>query len=299
VDDPAFQQEILDQMYDGVYFVDTAMTIRYWNHGAQRISGFSQDEVLGSRCADNILTHVTEEGTRLCGVGCPLSKTISDGEPREAEFYLHHKHGHRIPVLVRTAPLRDGSGAIVGGVEVFSDNRARVALQEEIEELTRLALLDQLTEIGNRRYAEMTIHSRRAELERYGSPYGVLMIDVDYFKAFNDRHGHDVGDTVLRMVAQTLNANVRSFDVAARWGGEEFVVIMEKVSLEDLSSRASKLCQLVEASSLTARDARLSVTVSIGGTIARPGESEEATVRRADRLLYRSKSEGRNRATCE
>ncbi|MFC2077342.1 diguanylate cyclase [Candidatus Bipolaricaulota bacterium] len=297
--EPTIHREILDQMYDGVYFVDTTMAIQYWNQSAGRISGFRADEVMGKRCSDNVLMHVTDDGTNLCLSGCPLAATVEDGELREAEAYLHHKDGHRVPVLIRTAPMRDAEGRIVGGVEAFSDNRARAALREEIEELTRLALFDQLTEIGNRRYAEMTMTSRHGELERYGWPYGVLMIDVDDFKSFNDRYGHDVGDTVLRMVARTLRGNIRSFDVAARWGGEEFVVIMEKVGADELASRAEMLCHLVGASSLIADGQSLSVTVSIGGAIAQAGTAPEETVKRADELLYRSKKAGRNRATCD
>ena len=296
--EPVIHRDILDQMYDGVYFVDTGMAIQYWNHGAERITGFRADEVLGTRCSDNLLMHITDDGTQLCLTGCPLSATIADGDLREAELHLHHKEGHRIPVLVRTAPLRADDGRIVGGVEIFSDNRDRAALREEIEELTQLALLDPLTEIGNRRYAEITLGSRQGELDRYGWPYGVLIVDVDHFKRFNDEHGHDVGDAVLRMVAQTLKANVRGFDAVGRWGGEEFVVILEKVKPDELADRAMMLCRLIEASSLSIDDKQLSVTVSIGGAIAAQRHDPSVAVKRADERLYQSKEAGRNRATC-
>ena len=295
----ADHRDILDQMYDGVYLVDLTRSIQYWNQGAERISGFPADEVVGKRCSDNILMHVTDDGTNLCLGGCPLAATMEDGELRENEIYLHHKDGYRVPVLVRTAPIRDEDGQIVGGAETFSDNLVRKEMRDEIEELSRLALFDQLTEVGNRRYAEMTLTSRQDELDRYGWPYGVLMIDIDHFKSFNDRFGHDVGDVVLRMVAQTLKANTRSFDVVARWGGEEFVIILEKVEASELAKRAAMLCRLVEASSMTVNGESLSVTVSIGGAIAKTGSESGETVKRADELLYRSKETGRNRATCE
>lgn len=121
---PDVHRDILDQMYDGVYLVDTSRSILYWNQGAERISGFRADEVLGKRCSDNILMHVTDDGTNLCLNGCPLAATMEDGQLRESEIYLHHKEGHRVPVLVRTAPLRDAGGKTIGGAEVFSDNHA-------------------------------------------------------------------------------------------------------------------------------------------------------------------------------
>ncbi len=290
---------ILDQLNDGVYIVDTQRAIQFWNQGAQRISGYRPEEVVGSRCCDNLLMHVNDRGDQLCLVGCPLEATMTDGDPREAEVYLHHREGHRVPVFVRTAPLRDPSGRIVGGIEVFSDNSARSAMREEIDQLKKLALVDPLTDVGNRRYTEMMLASRTDELDRYGWTYGVLMIDIDHFKRFNDCHGHATGDRVLRMVAQTLGSNVRSFDVVGRWGGEEFMVLMEKVTLKELTRRAEVLRRLVEGSNLSANGEQLAVTISIGGTIARIGENATETVKRADTLLYRSKKEGRNRATCE
>ena len=297
--DRALQTGILDQMYDGVYLVDTQRSIQFWNRGAERISGYPAQEILGTRCSDNLLMHIDEEGTQLCREGCPLAATIADGEPREAEVYLHHKEGHRVPVHVRAAPLRDAEGRIIGAIEVFSDNSARSALREEIERFRKLALIDPLTDVGNRRYAETALTSRHDELERYGWAYGVLLVDIDCFKSFNDRFGHETGDRVLRMVAQSLAAAVRSFDVVGRWGGEEFVVVIEKVNLEDMVRRADMLRRLVEASSLTVDGQQLSVTISIGGTIARPGEKTTDTLKRADEFLYRSKEMGRNRVTCE
>ncbi len=296
--DAALPADILDQMHDGVYLVDTDRAIRFWNKAAERISGYAAEEVVGSRCSDNLLMHVNDEGDPLCLTGCPLAATIADGDPRQVEVYLHHKGGHRVPVHVRAAPLRDATGTVVGAIEVFSDNSARSAMREEIERFKRLALFDPLTDVGNRRFAEMTLTARHDEQERYGWPFGVLLVDIDFFKSFNDRFGHDTGDRVLRIVAQSLASNVRSFDVVARWGGEEFVVILEKVDLEELDRRADLLRRLVEASSLIVDDEPLSVTVSMGGAIARPGEDPSETLKRADGLLYRSKETGRNRVTC-
>jgi diguanylate cyclase (GGDEF)-like protein len=222
---------------------------------------------------------------------------MQDGQSREAEVYLQHKAGHRVPVLVRTAPLKDNSGRVIGGIEAFGESSARSAMREEIETLRRLALRDELTDIGNRRYAEMALQSRQSEMERYGWNYGVLMIDIDHFKTFNDQYGHDIGDRVLKMVATTLVSNVRTFDVVGRWGGEEFLVVIEKIDLPELTQRAEKLRALVKASGFGVDDQELSVTISLGGTLARPDEAVADTVKRADKLLYLSKAEGRDRCT--
>ena len=94
--------KLLDSLFDGVYFVDLDRRITYWNAGAERISGYLRSEVVGSCCADNLLRHIDTEGHKLCQDGCPLAATMRDGKTRESSVYLHHKFGHRVPVLVRT-----------------------------------------------------------------------------------------------------------------------------------------------------------------------------------------------------
>lgn len=122
-----FYKTILDNLFDGVYFVDSERRITYWNKGAERISGFFEAEVLNLACYDNILNHVDETGKRLCLDGCPLAEVLKDGIPRQAEVFLRHKAGHRVPVAVRITPVYEGN-TIVGAVEIFSDtcvNQAR------------------------------------------------------------------------------------------------------------------------------------------------------------------------------
>jgi len=297
--DDAFYKQLLDEMYDGVYFVDRQRRIRYWNRGAERLSGYSADEVVGHFCGDNLLRHIDECGRRLCMGMCPLAATICDGQPRQAEVIMHHKNGHRVPVLVRVAPIRDDSGAIVGAVEVFSDNSHQKAALEEIERLRELALLDPLTGIGNRRFIESTTHSRLEELRRYGWPFGVILADIDHFKKVNDTFGHLVGDDVLKMVARTLAHNVRAFDAVGRWGGEEFAIVAQNVSARMLRVLAERLRILVEQSSLFVNAMTVRVTISLGAAIARSDDTPLSLLDRADHLLYQSKQNGRNRVSVE
>jgi len=147
-------ERIIENLYDGLYFVDRDRVITYWNKGAERISGFTADEVVGKSCADNILTHVDSQGNSLCTGMCPLAATIADGTLREAELFMHHKDGHRIPVSVRFSTLTDRDGIIIGGVEVFTDISNQEATKLRVKELEKLALLDNLTQLANRNYIE-------------------------------------------------------------------------------------------------------------------------------------------------
>ena len=291
-------RHILDTIIDGVYFVDSDRRIVLWNKGAERISGFRTDEVIGRCCADNILCHVDDCGNALCVDGCPLAATIADGQPRTTDMYLHHKNGHRISVEAKVSPLRDESGRIVGAVEVFSDNSAKIAALQRIDRLVEESLIDPLTKVGNRRYIEITVGARFDEMNRYNWPFALVMCDVDHFKAINDTYGHAVGDEMLITVSQTLQTAVRSFDFIGRWGGEEFLICLPNVgNSEVLRQIVERFRALIAASSVTVGGKELSVTASFGATLASREETADTVFKRADDLLYRSKAEGRNRVT--
>jgi diguanylate cyclase (GGDEF)-like protein len=244
-----------------------------------------------------LLTHVDCDGRNLCLEGCPLAATLADGQPREADVYLHHKNGHRVPVQVRVEPIRDEDGLIIGAVEVFSDNSQAEQQQRQIERLERLALLDPLTELANRRGVEQTLQSRLDDHRRYGWQCGVIMADIDLFKKVNDDHGHAVGDRVLQMVARTLRHAVRGGDMVGRWGGEEFIALVNCDDDRELHETAERLRVLVEQSYTHVGESLITVTLSIGATMARPEDTVESLVARADDRLYQSKQTGRNRVT--
>jgi diguanylate cyclase (GGDEF)-like protein/PAS domain S-box-containing protein len=285
---------ILGDLYDGVYVVDLDQRITYWNAGAERLSGFAASEVLGKQCGETLLSHADEHGRFHCKSSCPLKQTLADGQPREVELYLRHKEGHWLPVLVRVTALRDSDGCTQGAVEVFSDNSFMQVAARRIRELEQIALLDPLTGIGNRRFVEMTLNARLSEARRYGWSLGVLFIDIDNFKRINDLYGHDVGDMVLKMVTSTVGNSLRPFDLVARWGGEEFIALLINVHQQELRSIAERARSLVEVSGLVRGPDVIRVTVSIGATVGEPDDTLGKVVKRADRLMYRSKARGRN-----
>ena len=288
-------KNLIDEMYDAVYFVDKDRRIIYWNKAAEEITGYSASEVIGTRCADNVLVHVDESGANLCKGDCPLAKTIQDEVSREASVYLQHKAGHRLPVVVRVAPLRDGKGVLVGGAELFTDNSEKSLMLERIKDLEEMALLDGLTKLSNRSRMEFELEARMEELKRYGLSFGVLFIDIDHFKRFNETYGHDKGDLALKTVANTLQSASRPFDIYGRWGGEEFVGIIKNVDYPGLSRVGRRCLVLVQNSFIPLEEERVHVTVSIGGTLAKPTDTVDSVIKRAEGLMYDSKKQGRNR----
>lgn len=294
-----FYKHLLDNLYDGVYFVDLERKITYWNKGAERISGYAAEEVLGNSCATNLLMHQDTQGVLLCQNGCPLAGTLQDGQPREDEVFLHHKGGHRVPVCVRISPIHDDAGQIIGAVEIFSDVTSKREMMNELCKLQQQSLKDLLTDTGNRRAAALEFAARSSALQTCNMPFGLLFVDIDNFKDVNDTHGHEVGDRVLAMVAKTLGNALRAGDSLHRWGGEEFLAFVRNVDKATFQAIAERLRLLVEGSFLTLPEGPLRVTVSVGGTLAQKADTLDSLVERADALMYRAKSAGRNCATLD
>lgn len=295
--DTAAYSRIIDNLYDGLYFVDRNRVIQYWNRAAERITGYTAAEVVGRPCSDNILTHVDDHGANLCTGACPLAATIADGKMREALIFMHHKDGHRVPVSTRVGALTDADGKVIGGVELFTDISSLKSIDARIKELEEMALLDRLTGLANRRFIENEIVIHLSEEKRFQIPFGILFMDIDHFKKFNDTYGHDVGDRVLKFVASTMVKNSRPFDVMGRWGGEEFIGILRNVTHEQLEDLGTRLRVLVKSSYIAVENEKLHVTISIGATLMRHDDNMDTLIKRADTLLYESKSAGRNRLT--
>ena len=291
--------EVLENLYDGIYCVDLERRITYWNKGAERITGYSSQAVIGHCCADNLLRHIDDAGGELCLGKCPLAQTLADGQVREAEVFLHHRAGHRVPVAVRVLPVRDAGRGIIGAVEIFQDKSRLLAMLEEIQTLKQSALIDPLTRVGNRRQAEMALQRRFEERRRYRMPFGLLFLDIDHFKGFNDTYGHPVGDQVLEMVARTVSNALRGVDMVARWGGEEFVVMLPNVDARALAAVGERIRRFVSRSWLTVDGKPVGVTVSVGGALAGDGDTGQSLVARADKAMYASKTAGRNRVTLD
>jgi diguanylate cyclase (GGDEF)-like protein len=170
------------------------------------------------------------------------------------------------------------------------------------ETLYNQSIRDSLTGLFNRRYLEETLKREISRAKRKQYSLGIIMIDIDHFKSFNDTFGHDGGDVLLRELSRILQRNIRREDIACRYGGEEFVLILPDASLENTQRRAEQMREAVKNLKLYYLNHPLGeVTISSGVAIYPDhGLTEEDVLRAADKALYRAKSEGRDRvATAE
>jgi len=286
--------DLLDALFEGVYFVDSGRKIQKWNAGATGLTGYASDELLHRCCADNILNHVDEQGTELCKSGCPLQGTLQDGKPRQAHIYLRHKLGYRIPVMVRTTAVRDANGDVVGAVETFRERGEAEQAKARIAELEQVAFVDLVTGIPNRHFLETQLNRLLHQFESVGEIFSVCMLDVDHFKRANDEYGHEVGDKVLQTLAQTLLNSLRSTDMVGRWGGDEFVLLLPGTGRERAKQVIERSRVLIAETGTPTAKGFLRATVSIGAVVAAAGDDRARLIQRVDQQLYMAKAKGKN-----
>lgn len=161
--------------------------------------------------------------------------------------------------------------------------------------LRRMATVDALTGLFNRRHLAELADKEIARHARHPEPLSFLLLDVDHFKQFNDRHGHETGDLILTQVSAVLAQTLREQDFIGRWGGEEFLVVLPGTGLPQATQTAERIRDAVETYSWVFEDTQVSVTVSVGVSQYRSGEKLSAVIARADMALYEGKRLGRNR----
>lgn len=294
---PEFYKRLLDQMSDGVYVVDRRQRICYWNQSAQRITGYAAAEVIGQSCQTHRLFHFDEQQQRLCAEHCPLTRCMREGDSQEERLYLLSKSGRRVPVRLRSQPIYSQRGAVVGAVEIFVDITAEHEMERRLEAMRRMAFLDHLTQLPNRRFLEMSLQALINDATTRREPFGVLMIDLDEFKEINDACGHNHGDRALQELGNMLTGTLRPSDTLGRWGGDEFLAIVYCLDETNLRAMAERCVAMVEDRLMAGENREFSLSISVGATLARHDDTMPSLIERADQLMYRSKSDGRGRAT--
>ncbi len=283
--------EFADSLYEGVYVIDTQRRILFWNKSAEEITGYKAEEVIGKGCNDNILRHVDEHGNNLCENSCPMITAMTKRIKVEDTVYLHHKTGYRLRVKVKGIPIIEDNQA-KGVVEIFLP----VFLTSDTEQdLLSLALKDSLTKIFNRRGFETLCELRQREMLMLNYNPAILLFDIDDFKKINDNYGHDIGDKVLKAVAQTLQNIVRHQDILVRWGGEEFLIVVFVKEPKEINSIGNKIVRIIRSTWIEHNGKIIKFTVSGGGTILKREENISDAINRADKLMYKAKQSGKNR----
>lgn len=296
---PVARSVVLDHLTDGVFVIDTLTRL------------------IDVNCAGRRLLRDHAPGLPRDPVGVPASEIVARlglTAPLGAGELRVTTHG-RISVLdVRTAPVTDSAGQVLGEMFVVRDITAahaqqaalaaanhrlrhQVATIEQLRaELAEQAVRDELTGLHNRRHLVTALDRAIGKAVTGGGDLAVVLLDVDHFKAVNDRYGHAVGDAVLVATAEALAAGVREHDTLARYGGEEFVVLLPGATREQAVERAEQWRLNCAAVLVESSNGPVSVTISAGvATLSATGADPAALLRAADDALYAAKAGGRDR----
>ena len=292
---------ITNATQDAVLMMEPNGRISFWNPAATRIFGYTGDEALGKNL-HQFLTPQRYRETQQMGLVKFQQTGLGSAIDTTQEAEACHKDGHEFSVELSLSAiqLQDGWHAIGTVRDISARKMAETALEESNRKLEALSVTDALTGIANRRRFDDVLTREYSRHVRSGADLSLIMLDIDYFKAFNDCYGHVAGDACLRQIAGIMEACVaRPADMAARYGGEEFACILPETDLQGAISVAETIRCQIQSRSISHKKSPIAdfVTVSLGVVTVkcRSSESIMELVVKADELLYRAKSLGRNR----
>lgn len=293
---------LFDLLPVGASILDARNRIVEHNRALERILGLTPEEMEDGAYRD--WRFFGRDGTALGEEELPsvrARRTNRSIDP--VEITIKRTDGRRISTSVSAAPLPRPSGGVVVVTSditpqvqaVESERRAKVELERALLEQTELAQVDPLTRVSNRRHFYQMAQHEMALADRHEYEISVVVLDLDHFKAVNDRYGHAVGDELLRDVAQAMKAVLRGTDVLARHGGEEFAALLPHTDSAAARVVAEHLCAAISSCRVATELGGDAPTASSGVATARRDESIDSLVRRADEAMYAAKSLGRNR----
>lgn len=270
---------LFEQSAEGMVVLDMSGRIVEVNQCCAEMVDCTVEEVLGLYAHDFVVQFDEDQIKEV------LHHT--DHKGMHFETKLRRKDGTLIDV-----ELRNNGATYKGEKLVFCLCRDITRQKQDQAKILRLATIDNLTGLFNRHAFQDKLSSEINRVSRYGKPLSVLMYDLDHFKRINDNFGHEMGDTILLKVSELVRDDIRAVDVAGRWGGEEFLVLMPEADLGKAQQVAEKLRQVIASHQFAAVG---QVTASFGVTQFKPGETAQSLLRRVDDAVYLAKQQGRNR----
>ena len=285
-------QTLMEEVPIGCYILRPNHTVLYWNREAERLLGFSAAEMQGKRCVDMPLgcSFVTGEGIPTSS--CPAVIALATGKAQTTQMFMRKKDGGDLLIRNTLAPLRDQSGTIVELVSFFTPLTDESYDHKLVQAIYETATKDPLTCLPGRKYMEACLEDAIEVYRRTGHPFAVLFADTNNFHDVNNTYGHAVGDTVLREIGLALRTFSRKSDKFCRWGGDEFVGLLQLRRPEDIEGAAQRMLKLTGSCEVTVGGQTISCRTSIGITMVRENDDVRSIVERADGYMYQAKKRG-------
>jgi diguanylate cyclase (GGDEF)-like protein len=214
-----------------------------------------------------------------------LQQTILDGHPREADVYLRHKDGQRVPVKIRAVAVRNSDGAIIGAAESFDERHGVSALQIHPNAQAVTNHVEDLTGVSDRESTQSYLEACLRDFEEDRAPFSVLTLEVDDLENFRKERGAQAAAKLLHIIAATLSKNLREGDIIGHWSGGRFVAILVNCPAATLAPLVFMLRRLISVAEISWWGDRISATVSIGGAVVRAGDTVDSLLARSEQAL--------------
>lgn len=283
------QQTLLENIPKGIMLTTKDGTIEYVNKYFENITLYKKQEVLGKKVS------ILKSGHHTSKYYEKLWNKIQNEGYYNGEILNRKKDGQIYPQRVSITAVFENN-EISSYIAIFSDisqeKEILKKLKNQKESLKKMAQTDYLTNIYNRSKFDNILEYECKKHERYKENFSLVFIDIDYFKKVNDQYGHDVGDSVLVELCNIISKNIRTSDTFARWGGEEFVLLLSQTTLSQAKRIATKLRKLVEFYEFEVVG---NITVSMGLVQYEANDTIDEFIKKADEALYKAKEKGRNR----
>lgn len=296
-DDPEIYRTVLESLSTGVYLVDVERKIVFWNEGAERITGYLRQEVVGRVFRENLLAQKEAEQGTASAAEDALETVLREGKSVVAEVSLRHKAGHRIPVMMQAVPVRNSHGSIVGAVESFAAAITVTEGDRRQQKLQDYGYIDQTTGAPSSAYMESHLREGLLTFAELPIPFSILCIEVDGMERLRASYGPAAIVTIQRVVTDSLENALRPTDYLGRWREQQFLAILTDCSGKEIAAVSNRMRNTVSASKLKWWGDDISLTASFGGTTARGGDTMETIVTRAEGALAESVRVGGNRTT--
>ena len=290
-DSEQLYRSALAAMEEGIVVHSSTGEIITHNNSAVQILGLTGAQLLGKTPTDPGWRAIAQDGSPLPGDEHPAQVTLKTGAPMHGFIMGVYKTDGKLSWLsVNSQPvIHSGEETPAAVVVTFVDITERMS---HVQELTRMSETDHLTKIANRLKFSTAAGREVNSSKRYDYPLSILMFDLDHFKRVNDTFGHDIGDIVLVDTVRAVEELIRETDVFARWGGEEFIILLPHSGKEDGAALGERIRAAVET---WVYEEAGHITCSIGVTSLTDEDTEETLLKRVDDALYEAKNRGRNR----
>jgi diguanylate cyclase (GGDEF)-like protein/PAS domain S-box-containing protein len=295
--DPEVYLTVLDNLQTGVYIVDRNRRIRFWNVGAEQITGYLRQDVVGHFLRDHLLTTNDKTNDLNSDPDDPINLAFRDGKPSVLDVSILHKDGYRVPIVLRTNPIRNSRGAVVGAAESFENNRSASDWTRRQAGFADFGCLDGVTGVPAQSFMETQLRENLTTFAEHRIPFGILLIQVDHMHQFRASRGPGAVATILRIVAKSLENFLRPTDLVGCWGENQFLVILMECKESEVSAVGERVRKMISRSEIEWWGDKFSITSPVGGAGCRPEDTVELLIQRAEASVQESVAKGGNCVT--